>query len=541
MSDNIADFTVTCQGGLDNKNTYLEISQMTPGAASRLINFEPGLYGGYRRIEGFKKLSATYGEVDSSNAEGPILGIFIYDDEIYAARKQQGSDTYKVYLFDAGSGWVAQSPGFTLNTTDGTYTVARIAYDILNFDGSDVIVFADGVNFAYMFDGSSWTQIKSTNGGTNFADAGGANALDQPSLIAVYQNHLFLSGDPTAPHVVAHSVPKEHFDWETAGGGGQVIPGYRIDQIKVWRNDLITFARERIGRIFVQGTDFVYRDITTNLGCIAAGSVIETNGDLMYLSQDGFRTIAGTDRIDDFELNTLSKKIQKTVRELSNTYTNADITSVAIKQKSQVRFFFNSSGVEPADTRGIIGGFRNKIDNSNQWEWGELLGIQAWVVTSGDVSGSEYILHGDYDGFVFRQEQGNDFNGNVISAIYRTPYLDFNAPMIRKKFQQLHAFIEPEGEVDISVAVSFDWRDPDVAIPDNFLLEADSSNAAIFGNAGAIYGATGIIYGGGLFPVLDQYMTGTARSIQLTFSTSGTEAPYAIQTLLYEFIPQGRR
>lgn len=541
MSDNIQDYTVTCQGGLDNKNTYLEISSQTPGAATRLINFEPGLYGGYRRIEGFTLLSDTYGLVDSVNAEGPVLGVFIYDDEIYAARKQTSGSTYKIYRFDSGSGWVAQSPGFTLNTTDGTYTVSRISYDTLNFDGMEVLVFVDGVNYAYMFDGTNWAQIQSSNSGANFANAGGTAALDQPSLVAVYQNHLFLSGDPTAPHAVAHSAPQKHYDFVVANGAGQVVPGYSVNQIKVWRNDLITFARERIGRIFVSGSDFVYRDITTNLGCISPLSVIEVNGDLMYLSQDGFRAIAGTDRIDDFELNTLSKKIQKTVQELSNTYTNADVTSVAIKQKSQVRFFFNSSGVETADTRGIIGGFRNKIDGSNSWEWGELLGIQSWVVTSGPVSGTEYIIHGDYDGYVFRQEQGNDFNGAVISAIYRTPYLDFGEPMIRKSFRQLHAFIEPEGEVDISTTVSFDWRDPDVAIPDGFVLEADTSNAAIYGNTGAKYGATGIIYGGGLFPVLDQYMTGSGRSIQLTFSTSGTEAPYAIQTLVYEFIPQGRR
>lgn len=538
--DNLKSATVTCQGGLDNKNTYLEISSMTPGAATRLINFEPGLYGGYRRIEGFALLSATYGLVDSSNAEGPVLGVFIYDDEIYAARKQTSGNTYKIYRFDSGSGWIAQSPGFTLNTTDGTYTVSRINYDILNFDNNDVIVFADGVNYAYMFDGTNWSQIKVSGSGADFANAGGAYAIDQPSLVAVYQKHLFLAGDPTKPQVVAHSYPQEHFDFATAGAG-QIVPGYSVNQIKVWRNDLIVFARERIGRVFVDQTTFYYRDITTNLGCIAPGSVIEVNGDLMYLSQDGFRAIAGTDRIDDFELNTLSKKIQKTVQELSNTYTNSDVTSVAIKQKSQVRFFFNSSGDTAPDTRGIIGGFRNRIDDTNHWEWGELLGIQAWVVTSGAVSGTEYILHGDYDGYVYRQEQGNDFDGEVISAVYRTPYLDFGSPLMRKTFHKLYAFIEPEGEVDISVTVSFDWRDPTVKDPDGFTLEADTSNAAIYGNVSATYGGSGIIYGGGLFPVLKQNMVGSANSVQLTFSTSGTEAPYAIQTLIYQYKEQGNR
>lgn len=541
MADKWEDFTVTCQGGMDNKNTFLELSSVTPGAATRLINFEPGLYGGYRRIDGFQFLSDTYDEVDPTNAEGPILGVFIFDDDIYAARKQKAGNTYKIYSFDAGTGWSALSPGFTLNTVNGSYNIARVEYEVFNFRGTKTIIFVDGVNYAYMFDGSSWTQIKSTNTGANYANAGGPNALDQPSVVSVYQGHLFISGDPAAPQAIAHCAPKTEYDWLTASGAGQVVPGFEVLKTKVWRDDMIVFNQERISRVTVSGTDFVVRDVTTNLGCLSAGSVVEVNGDLMFLSQDGLRKIAGTDKIDDFELGTVSRKIQKTVKELSDTYTNQDITAVTLRKKNQVRFFFNSSGVSTPDTRGIIGGYRENIQGEPSWEWGELLGIQAWVVTSGFVNDNEYILHGDYNGFVFRQEQGSSFNGEIIAATYRTPYLDFGAPLIRKTMGKIYAFIEPEGDVNISCTVSYDWRSPNVLNPEGLSLESDATLAAIYGSSTVTYGGTGIIYGGGIYPVLEENIPGSCFSIQLTFTTTGTEESYAIQTLLYEFRPQGRR
>lgn len=540
MSDKWESLTVVCQGGLDNKNTYLELSAMAPGSATKLINFEPGLYGGYRRLDGFSYLSDTYGEIDPVNAEGPVLGVFIFDGDIYAARKQQSGTTYKIYLFDAGSGWNAVTTGFTLNTTDSGYTVSRIRYEVFNFRGSKTICFADGVNYAYLFDGTSWTQIKSSGTGADFANAGGANALDRPSTVSVYQGHLFLSGDPEYPHIVCHSAPRTEYSFVTADGAGQIIPGFTILMTKVWRDDLIVFARDAIGRVTVSGTDFVYRDITTKLGCLAADSVVEVNGDLMFLSQDGFRPIAGTDKIDDFELNSISKKIQKVVKDLSSTYTNQNVTAVVIRQKSQVRFFFNSSTVSTSDTRGIIGGYREDIKGQRSWEWGELLGIQAWVATSGYVNDQEYVLHGDYEGFVYRQEQGNDFAGMEISATYKTPYIDFSDPLTRKTMGKIYAFIEAEGDILVNFNVSYDWGDTRVSSPDPSLLESDAGLSVTYGNPDVEYDS-GVVYGGSVFPLFLSNVVGSCFSIQLTFNTVGSEEPYSIQTLLYEFRPQGKR
>ena len=54
--------------------------------------------------------------------------------------------------------------------------------------------------------------------------------------------------------------------------------------------------------------------VTSNLGCLSTDSVIELGGDLLFLAPDGIRPIGGTNKIGDVNLETLSKNIQSTIR-----------------------------------------------------------------------------------------------------------------------------------------------------------------------------------------------------------------------------------
>jgi hypothetical protein len=63
-----------------------------------------------------------------------------------------------------------------------------------------------------------------------------------------------------------------------------------------------------------------------------------------------------------------------------------------------------------SDAFGIIGGLRF-ANNSVGWEFGELLGIRSFVAYSDIINSIETTVHGDLDGYVFKQESGNSFNG----------------------------------------------------------------------------------------------------------------------------------
>ena len=95
MADEIQSFKLVSSGGLNSNQNHLFLAEASPGAATRLVNYEPSLYGGYRRIEGFGLLEDLNVEVGQGVAEGPVLCVAIYRNEhlgnpyIIAARKEK--------------------------------------------------------------------------------------------------------------------------------------------------------------------------------------------------------------------------------------------------------------------------------------------------------------------------------------------------------------------------------------------------------------------------------------------------------------------
>ena len=549
MADRITDLKIICSGGLDSNRNYLDLSDRHPGIATNLVNFEPSLFGGYRRMSGFTELDATYPDVDDTLAEGKILGVVIYNDEIYAMRKLQSGTTYAVYKYDSGSGWTAQTTGLTHNTTSGGNTVNRINWLIYNFGDGDRLAWVDGVNNATLFDGTNWTQIDPGGTGADFANAGGGNALEAPKYIGLLFGHLFMSGDSTSPGVVAHSSPSRDYDWLTANGSGQLIPGFTTGNLKAWRDELYIFGTTDISKVYVTSSNtFALKDVTKNIGTVAQDAILEVAGDLIYLSRDGIRSIAGTDRIGDTEIETLSKRIQEDIRDLIATFNSDDITAVQVNSKTQARFFLATSSVDVTDSQGIIGGIRPGSDPGMgqhlgneplRWEWGKIRGIRCSVVCQGLINNQEYIIHGDHDGKVYRQEQGNNYNGANITAVYSTPYLDFGSPTYRKKLRKVDLFLRPEGLVELDVNLSYDWGAPNKVNPATYRFTNEAGDTSQFGD-GSEYD-DGSIYGSARFSVLKGNVEGTFESVQLTISTTDMQPSYSVQALIFEVTPTGRR
>lgn len=165
-----------------------------------------------------------------------------------------------------------------------------------------------------------------------------------------------------------------------------------------------------------------------------------------------------------------------------------------------------------------------------------LEGISTSVCTSSYIGTNEFVLHGSFDGKIYRQEQGNSFDGNRILAIYSTPYFDFGDVWTRKTIHGVKVFVRPEGTTDISLKSEFDWESVDVFNPRNYILE--------IGSDGQAYGVA--VYGLSMFaskplPFISHTMEGSGYSNRLTFFTNDTNASYTIQSFVYELKPNGRK
>lgn len=546
MPDRIESFKVICAGGLNSNENHLSLSDSTPGAATRLVNYEPSLYGGYRRIEGYEIYDDLFPEVtENASAEGKVLCVAYYKNEhlgnpyVIAARKDVGANTYSFYYHTAYIGWRKLTTGLTLNTTDGVRTVDKVRFAQFDFGSGSHIIFVDGVNNATVFDGTNWYALSSSNtGGTS--SPGGDQVLDAPSVVDIFENHVFLSGDRTEQSVVCHSKGKDPLDWTDAAGGGQLVMGYKVVQIKPFRDNLFVFGNNSIKKVVADLTNgFVQEQVTANVGCVAPDSVLEIGGDLLFLAPDGLRPVAGTSRIGDVELETVSKSIQSALVDVIQNTDMATLNGVVVRSKSQVRYFYGDDSTNVEDSEGLVGGLTNS-SGSIDWEFGGLLGIRASCCSSEYIGTEEYVLHGDYDGKVYRQEQGNSFAGRDIVAIYATPYYDMNETEVRKTLRKVNTFLRAEGPFEMNLAIAYDWGDYNTSRPSTY-TEESQGGPTVYGGRNITYAGSNVTYGGNSKPIMTYDIQGSGFSMRATYVTVGQFDPYTIQGIVFEYSVSGRR
>ena len=116
-------------------------------------------------------------------------------------------------------------------------------------------------------------------------------------------------------------------------------------------------------------------------------TIQEFGGDIVFLGPDGLRTVAGTERIGDVELGTISRQVQKRFLDLSDV---DEFSSVVIPDKTQYRIFFvNSSTTAKKTTKGVIA-HRSR----DGYEFSETFGLQPSCTDSINEDGKVYVLHG---------------------------------------------------------------------------------------------------------------------------------------------------
>jgi hypothetical protein len=506
MPDQVSTYKIACRGGLDTSRDVLAQGEFSPGSATQLINYEPAITGGYRRIDGFTN---AYGTVPGT---GSVLGVGVtaeINDGILACRTPSSGNNYVHRWDDATSAWIAI-------TTSGSPTmtgVARVRFINFNFTTNKTIL-TDGINPAATYDGTTYTPITH------------AQAPAAPAYATGFKNHMFLAGDATGKNKLYFSAPLVESDFAPGNGAGVIQVGFDIVAIKPFRDTLYIFGQTEIKRL--QGTssaDFVLESVTHELGCIAPDSVVEIGGDLIFLSQDGFRPVSGTNRIGDVELETISKDIQSLFPDIIRDSNLAALTAIVVRQKSQFRVLFAE-----ASSTGIIAGLR-KGEQGLVYEFGKLLGIEATSAASGYIGQYEYIIHGTTDGKVHRQEQGSSFAGTDILSVYKTPYVYMENTEQRKHFYKVTTYLRSEGVSNLILAVDYDYGDLYEASPTNYNLTTAGA-AAYYREAS--YNSTAS-FSGNPSPIQSTNIEGSGKSIAFKYVTLGQGPSHSIQGIVLTF------
>ena len=146
-------FPIEFRGGLISNLSPLQQGTNAVGSATILQNFEPNKEGGYTKIKGFSKF-----DNNQVTGSGEIKGVKVVNStKILAARKNSNNRTQ--FFKSTGSGWTALTEN--TSSTEGN----KIRSATFNLDGTEKIVFVDGVNYPCIYNTSndSLTHLSSSN------------------------------------------------------------------------------------------------------------------------------------------------------------------------------------------------------------------------------------------------------------------------------------------------------------------------------------------------------------------------------------------
>ena len=357
------------------------------------------------------------------------------------------------------------------------------------------------------------------------------------SLIERYAERIIVSGQTSNRSVVYYSGRLKPYDFEDSSAGfidvGDIVTG-----IKVFRNSLIIFCKNSIYELTNLDSTPIIKSVTKNIGCVSGNSIQEIGGDLIFLAPDGLRTVAGTARIDDVELSSISRKILPLVNEIINNFANYTISSMVIRERSQYRLFYYQSGQAASGQKGIIGTFKYNSEGIPAFEWSQTKGLPVKFCTS-DVNndGTEVLYHTDETGYVYKHDTGNSFDGANVEAEFQTPDMDYGDNGLRKSLYKVKTNIEPEGtQNDLLLRIRYDFESSEVPQPGNFAV-GNLSSASLFGTA--LFG-TGI-FGATTLPSKSVLVTGSGFSNNFKFFSNDINAPYSVNGMFVSFIAGGRR
>ena len=566
-----------CEGGLVlNRSTFL----MQPGEALELENFEPDIEGGYRRINGFRKFVNHIVPQTSDSSEN-ILMVASFANKVVAARGEKifscgstelaskilsttamtGSGTINV---DSTTGFSSSGTlqinseiftytGITSTTftgvtraTSSTTAAAHALDDVVseswterdsgrtsatkydferyNFDGNEKIIVVDGANAPTIFNSSlSATDVSESS-------------VAGSTIVVAFKAHMFYAGKSSTPQTLVFSEPFDEDGFTANDGAGTIKVDDNIVGLKVFRDALFIFCENRIFKMTGSTlSDFAIQPVTRDIGCVNRDTIQEFAGDLLFLGPDGLRTVAATARIGDTALGAITQNVQSIFDK--NIRDSTVFDSVVIPDKTQYRIFFSKAGQGDNLSRGIV-----CVRRADKFEFSEIRGIKPSATDTLVVDGDVLVLHGDFSGFIHRQEEGNTFDGTAILARYRSPDLSFGDTGVRKHMQRVILNYKPESAIDADLIVRYDNEASDSARPAPYPLDS-SQIAAQFGNAvfSTASSAAQFVFGGPSQPLVRQSIEGSGFTVALRIHDGGETAPYSLKGFQLEYQVGARR
>ena len=397
-------------------------------------------------------------------------------------------------------------------------------FDEVDFTGTTTLVIVDGANAPALYNGTTFTVLDSAP-----SDVIGAK------VVATHKNHIFYGKG----RVLSFGAPLTTTDFESGNGAGSIGLDADIIAIKSFRDQLIVFTTSSIFRLNGDAlATFNLQPITRDIGCTQTDSVQEIGGDVVFMAPDGLRLLSATERIGDFGLAPITKKIQGTFNEFVKLHT--DFFSLVIRNKSQYRLFGWNVNFTRPNAQGILFTQFASPGEESVIDFAETRGIQVTACACVYSGTTEFVIFSGKEGFLHRMENDtSSFDGNNIATTFATPFYPINDPRLRKTIYKAQFYLDPEGRVNFDLNLKFDFDESgSVIMPAVTFTNAGSGSAQFFGTG--VFGTA--TYGAKLQKVFSAQTIGSGNTVSAQFEAdNNTDVPYALDALTLEYATHARR
>ncbi len=391
-----------------------------------------------------------------------------------------------------------------------------------NFSGTPEVMVVDGTNKPYKYDGTTFTELTAA-----------PSDVDAAEHVVAFKSQMFFSKGST----LSFTAPFTDNDFTAANGAGTINVTDDITGLVVFREQLIIFSRSKIHRL-VGNTiaDFALQPISLDIGCTKEDTIQEVGGDIVFVGPDGIRLLSATDRIGDFGLAVASRPIQNETNTLLSA--NTKFSSCVIRKKNQYRLFGFSTSISSASSQGIIG--TQFADQTAQgMAWAETRGLRSYVADSvfstGDLD--EVVVFAHTDGYVYRMESGFTFDGVDIIATFSTPFFSMGDPRIRKTMYRLSTYVDPEGSVEGTGTLKYDFDEPSIIQPASVDISNTTATVSFYGVSSYGVGT----FGGKLVSIFSNQAIGSGFVVSVQYIFEGTNPPFSLDAATLEFAAHDRQ
>lgn len=472
--------------------------KMNPGRALLAHNYEPSVNGGFCRVAGYAKYDGDPATQLAVPGEGDVLGVWVYNGDVYAFRNAIGGASALMYK-STPSGWAAVTTP-TLNP-GGRYEFVN--YNFGGHSGSVKMYGVNGVDQAFEFDGTTFTQIST------------GMTTDTPNHIAAHKNYLFLSfpggslqnsplADPTGT-------------WTPVVGASEVMLGDEITNIvPVPGGNLAITGRNSTYVLYgTPGTDLELRRHSETAGGFEYTAQFLDG--VKVLNDNGLIDLRTTEQYGDFDQGAFTDLI----RPLIHSAKGSAVASMVVRAKNQYRLFTSSGLV-------IIAGWGN----------GELIGftrqqllVTPTCATSGFIANTERLFIGATDGCVYEMDTGTSYDGANIESLLRLPFNHMRKPRIRKRFRKIVLEMVAGGQTSLQYQVEYDYGDPDV--------KAEPLTTATVGGQGGLWNIANwdeFVWNGELAEQPEASIAGSGNNIALVIYNSANDVdPFCLQGIMWHY------